>query len=76
MKCPCKDCLLIPICNNRHSYRSTNFIKVLQRCSLLYQFLKVTKINTPTTEFWSNLDNEQLIKRLNETGKYIPFKCK
>jgi len=74
MKCPCKDCLLIPICNNRHSYRPANFIEALEQCSLLYQFLEVTKTSTPTAEFWSDLEDEELTKRLKEAGKYIPYK--
>jgi len=76
MNCPCKDCLLIPICNNRRSHRPANFIEAIEHCSLLYQFLKVTKTNTPAAAFWSNLEDEELTKRLKEAGKYIPFKYK
>jgi len=76
MKCPCENCLLLPKCKNRHPLKSTNLIISIEKCSLLYEFLKVTKTNAPTTEFWSDLEDKELNKRLKEVDKFIPYKLK
>ena len=74
MKCPCENCLLLPRCNNRNSRKPLNFVISINKCSLLYQFLEITKIYIPTTEIWSDLEEKELTKRLEETGKFLPYK--
>lgn len=74
MKCPCKNCLIIPICKNRHTSNPYNIIIAIEHCSLLKNFLKVTKTCSPTIEFWSDLEKEELDERLKELTKHLPTK--
>jgi len=73
MKCPCENCLLIGICKNRSKTKPVNFVHALNQCSLLCKFLKIDKISLPTLQLWSNLDAEELQKRLDKASKFIPF---
>ena len=77
MKCPCENCLLLPRCNNRNSRKPLNFVISINKCSLLYQFLEITKIYIPTTEIWSDLEEKELTKRgityKQEKGGMITF---
>lgn len=74
MKCPCENCLMIPICRNRRNSNSVNIILAIENCSLLEDFLEVTRTNSPTMEFWSNLEEKELNKRLEELDKSLPTK--
>lgn len=72
MKCPCENCLIIPICKNRHKSNPVNIILAINNCSLLKDFLEATLTNPPTMEFWSDLEGEELDKRLEELDKSLP----
>ena len=72
MKCPCENCLMIPICRNRHNSNPVNVILAIEQCSLLKDYLEVTKTNSPTREFWSNLEREVLDDRLDDLDESLP----
>lgn len=74
MKCPCENCLVLPICRNRRNSNSVNIVLAIENCSLLEDFLEVTRTNYPTMEFWSNLEEKELNKRLEELDKSLPTK--
>lgn len=74
MKCPCENCLIIPICKNRHIRNPVNIILAIEHCSLLKDFLDVTKTCSPTMEFWSNLEEKELNNRIEELDKSLPTK--
>jgi hypothetical protein len=65
---------MIPICRNRRNSNSVNIILAIENCSLLEDFLEVTRTNSPTMEFWSNLEEKELNKRLEELDKSLPTK--
>jgi len=74
MKCPCENCLIIPICKNRHTRNPVNIILAIENCTLLKDYLEVTRTNSPTMEFWSDLKGEELDKRIKELDKSLPTK--
>lgn len=68
---PCKDCLVLPICKNRHK----EFIleRLCRDCSLLRTYI-LQNSGMPVSGNYSNysLDKEKLISRINNVKKYIP----
>ena len=74
MKCPCENCLIISICRNRRKSNPVNIILAIEKCTLLRDFLETTRTNSPTMEFWSNLEKEELDKRIEELDKSLPTK--
>lgn len=67
---PCKDCLVLPICKNRHK----QFVleKLYRECSLLRTYI-LQHSGLPISGIYSNtLDKEKLTFRLNNVKKYIP----
>ena len=72
MKCPCENCLIIPICKNRHKSNPVNIILAIEHCTLLKDYLDATLTNSPTMEFWSNLEEKELNERLTELNNSLP----
>jgi hypothetical protein len=72
-KCPCENCLMIPICRNRSSSEGINVIKATEKCSLLSDFLKIIEISQGCVEFSSHLSRVELDKRLDQVNIYLPY---
>lgn len=77
-KCPCEDCLLLPMCKNRSTTQAINLINATEKCYLLKDFLNITeisksKISKRYTDFNSNLSRAELEKRLDQLDKYLPL---
>ena len=73
MKCPCENCLLIGICKNQNTFKAANFINAVNTCKILYNFLGIKEIYPAALFLRSNLEGEELEKRLDEASKFIPF---
>ena len=72
-KCPCENCLLIPACNNRNPIPAINAITSINTCSLLKDFLNISRVSRDFTSFDSNLSREELQKKLDQLDLYIPI---
>ena len=67
---PCKDCLVLPICKNRHK----DFVleKLYRECSLLRTYI-LQNSGLPVSGIYNNtLDKLKLVRRLANVKKYIP----
>ena len=67
---PCKDCLVLPICKNRHK----DFVleNLYRECSLLRTYI-LQNSGLPVSGIYNNtLDKLELIRRLTNVEKYIP----
>lgn len=71
-KCPCKNCLLLPICNGRSAVPAINVISSIDKCSLLKDFLNVTAVAKTYTHFDSDLSREEIKDKINQLNTYIP----
>ena len=71
-KCPCEKCLLIPICRNRNRFPEMNFISSLDKCSLLKDYFKVSRIAKYYTDFDSDLTEKEINKRFQRVDVYLP----
>jgi len=72
MKCPCENCLLLPICKNRCEFEAINLIRSVNQCCLLQDFLKA-KPEKVDTHFDTNLPRQEFKNRLNQVNNYLPL---
>ncbi len=73
MKCPCEDCITLAMCRNLNQNRSVNIIDAIEKCSILYDFLKIRKVSRPTTEIWSNWERTELDDALDMVKKNLRY---
>lgn len=67
---PCKDCLVLPICKNRH--KESVLEELYKDCSLLRTYL-LQNSGLPVSGIYNNtLDKLELVRRLSNVEKYIP----
>jgi len=75
MKCPCENCITLSMCKNLYPHSKTgNVMHAITKCSLLYDYINVKKINTPTNEIWSDLEHEILTERMDILHEFLPWK--
>lgn len=72
-KCPCENCLLIPICKNRSTMAAINVISSIDKCSLLWNFLDINRVAKSFTDFDSHLSRKELQEKLDQVNIYIPI---
>ena len=73
MKCPCKDCLTLPLCKNLDLH------DLVRKCSFMSKYLKVNRItDKPISKtasiyrIFSNLKPFVHRRRMNKIKQFIP----
>lgn len=75
MKCPCENCITLSMCKNLYpNDKIINSMNAINKCSLLYDYLNVRQLRISSSEIFSDLEHEIMVKRMKILNEFIPWK--